>query len=59
MTVFRRNDDGYKYIRGYRCKLGERYALMERVNGKMKRVGTARSLDAAHVFLGVGLTATA
>jgi hypothetical protein len=46
-----RDDDGYRYVRGYRVRGAARWALWERVNGKMRRVGTAYSAEAYLTFL--------
>jgi hypothetical protein len=61
MTVFiqtptprrppRRDQDGYRYIRQYRTTTGPSWALYERGGGRMRRVGTARSVADAYAFI--------
>lgn len=47
-----RRDEGYRYIRAYRGSWpGWRYQLWERRDGRMRRVGTARTEDAYRAFL--------
>lgn len=51
-----RCDEGYRYIESYRGKSWEgfRYALWERRNGRMRRVGTARTQQEATNWLLTG-----
>lgn len=51
-TVFNKDRDGYRFVREYRDKSDvSHWALWERVQGKIKRVGTAHSHDEAREFL--------
>lgn len=49
----RRREEGYRYIREYRVKHGteHRFALWERRDGRMRRVGTSESYQDAYMFL--------
>ncbi len=42
-----RDEDGYRYLREYKVRGVSRYALWERVNGKMRRVDTAHVYEVA------------
>jgi len=52
MELFYRQKEGYRYVRQYWTKQGkENYALFERIDGKRRRVGTARSEEEYTRFL--------
>jgi len=46
-----RRIEGYRYVREYSTKAGLRFALWERQNGRMRRVGTAKSEEEYLRFL--------
>lgn len=49
-----RGQEGYRYVRSYRVRGDEwRWALWERLNGKMRRVGTAHTEQDYRRFLGL------
>jgi len=45
--------DGYRYIRSYQTKAGERWALWQVIHGKARRVGTAETDTQWLEFLGL------
>jgi hypothetical protein len=57
--MLRRSDDGFRYVRGYRVKPTKsmcdggtkRWALWERRDGRMRRVGTAVTEEVYRDFL--------
>lgn len=49
-----RHEDGYHYVRAYRIRGAWCWALMERVNGRLTRVGTATKHCEVDTFLGAG-----
>lgn len=52
--MLRRADDGFRYVRGYRvnpAKSTKRWALWERRDGRMRRVGTAVTEEVYRDFL--------
>lgn len=53
MRVSVRGQEGYRYVRAYRIYGVERWALWERQNGKMRRVGTAHTEQDYRRFLGL------
>ena len=48
---FPHSREGYRYIRSYETKSGRRWALWERSDGRMQRVGTAYSEEEYRAFL--------